>query len=163
MLRKLIGALVLLSLTKSFAIKRDIKLVSFFKQWDTNPFNSVQLMLGTDSDTAVDFNVDMNYNSIIIFDKAFFTWGVECKAYCEVISDIEEKETYFSSVSTFKRIDTIIRPSKDELGEQQSVEKVPAKFMQTSRDWGLKNWGVVGIGPKSDFADYMRINFDGFY
>lgn len=160
MFKELFSLLLLITLTKGFAIKKDEKLVSYTKQWGDNQFNSIRLISGKDTEIVLDMSVDLNYNSVIIFDKDYFTWGIECKGDCEVVSDIIEKETYFSSVSTFKRVETVVRVSDKALDNSQLINKLPVKFMHTSRNWGLVDWGVVGLGPKSDFADYMRVNFD---
>lgn len=128
--------------------------------------NGVELEIATGNEITKGlrrFEINFGYSSIIIGNEMKVNWGIKCDSThtkernsCEIIDENEKTSLYYSSMYKYQigKLHFRIDPNSQLKGNDLPAAKV--EMISSSEKWPLSNWGVLGLAPNCDFAQYIK-------
>lgn len=123
-------------------------------------YNSAALYFSKTSNVEVDLSIAFNEDVTILKQNPPFADGVACipENNCVPTEGIPANSSIYNVTYTYTTANAFLRPSKDEFKAPDADNSSPLKvrLVQDSKHWELNNWGVLGLSPNGDFANYVR-------
>lgn len=135
---------------------------------DDRPHNGFILALGSSHESEwgiADFEVNLSYPKTFIGQISEVGWGINCdwKNTLKMNSCIVKSDD--TKIVTYGSVNIKVKPADIHLRLSQSIKlnnvdlamtKLSIGLVVGGDAWPMENWGVIGLSPQSDFADYYR-------
>lgn len=158
----LILANIFFNLAFDFPVNTEIETARFY--FGKNIYDGIILNIGTGREKnhpSVAFFLDIGFSMTLIGDTSKIGFGIDCPGQnsCQVEPKPLEKIMYLKQ-------ELILQPAKthistdpevkyDQIIEGTNRAKMDLKLIFGPEDWTFGDWGVVGLGPMSDFGIYL--------
>jgi hypothetical protein len=84
-------------------------------------------------------------------------WGISCNDSntCKLVSDEEHTDFYKSMMYRYKFAKLFLR-LEDQIVNIDKVDALPVELVTGGNHWPLEKFGILGLSPRGDAAEYFR-------
>ena len=151
-------------LTKELTLPNREFLTSINKNTSTNYNFGItgKIISENDKEEELNFKIDFQYSKSIMGQKEKIDWGINCeennKNGCVIIDVTEKENKYFGSEFFYRDSSftfNFLNENPKDFGSYLDCQLIS----QVKNKWNVEdNWGVMGMGPQSDFKNYIIKN-----
>lgn len=125
-------------------------------------FNGVKLTVGSGQEKSSDslfFFMDISHDFTMVGDSKQAGWGVVCDEQsnsCKVEDPATQEDFYNAFLVKYQKASAFARVNPGQKLTTEGVSKLNIRLMTGGQKWFLDSYGVVGLTPQGDFANYLR-------
>lgn len=129
-------------------------------------FNGVKLVVGSGQEPNSDplfFFMDISHDYTIVGDSKQVKWGVVCNEQsnsCKVEDQTTQEDFYNAFQVKYQKASVFTRVNPNQKLNTEGITKLNIRLMTGGQKWFLDSFGVLGLTPQGDFANYLRGVYD---